>query len=153
MCYWRYDARRRRREEGGWMTLCRAVVRCAVLRCVSPWLPGCLCVSLSTSLSCVVMRCAVPRRARGRACASACFVYHCHFSSVCSCLPPCLLWSACLPFEAFDVPQWFHVISFSYLVPSTFPDRKPHLFCKRGVAVSLEKCLKQLREATNMKPL
>ena len=35
---------------------------------------------------------------------------------------------------------------------STVLDFKPYLICKRGVALSLEQCLKQLREAKNMKP-
>ena len=39
--------------------------------------------------------------------ASACFMYHCDLSSVCSCVPPCLLWSVCLLFEVFDLPRWF----------------------------------------------
>ena len=75
--YWRKDARRRKEGGGG--------LRCGVL-----WCFGCLvlCVSL---FACLLLRllstlfsCAVMRRTRARARASACLVHHCHFSSVLS---------------------------------------------------------------------
>ena len=69
--YWREDARKEE-EEGGRIALRRATVRCAVLRCASLCLSVCVCVSLSSLLSC-----AVPCGAR----ATVCLVYHCLFVS------------------------------------------------------------------------
>ena len=57
-------------------------------------------------------RCA---RSRARARASACLVHHCTFSCVCSCLPPCLQWTICLLFEAFDFHKGFIFFFASYL--------------------------------------
>ena len=56
-------------------------------------------------------------------------------------------------FEAFDLPQRFHVFLLLVDVSSTFRDFKPYLFHISSRASSLKKCLKQLREAKNMKPL
>ena len=64
-----------------------------------------------------------------------------HFSRKTHYLPWCLL------FEAFDLPQWFHVFLLLVAVSSTFRDNKPYLRCEIGRACCLEKCLKQLREA------
>ena len=47
---------------------------------------------------------------------------------------PCLLWTRGLLFEAFDFPQWFHVVLLLVAVASTFPDLKLLLTCRRGVA-------------------
>ena len=107
------------------------------------------CLFCSPLLSCAVPRRAVLVRAR----ASACLVHHCDFSSVCSCVLPCLLWLVCLLFEAFDLPQWFHVFLLLVAVSSTFRDFKPYIFHISRRACCPEKCLKQLREAKNMKPL
>ena len=75
------------------------------LCCVSPSLCSC------AVMRCAVWCCAVPCRAR----LSACLAYHCHISSVCSRLPPCLLWSVCLLFEAFGFPERFHDFCFVYI--------------------------------------
>ena len=96
-------------------------------------------------LCCFALCRAASRRARARA--SPCLVHHCDFSSVCSCVLPSLLWSVCLLFEAFDLPQWFHVFSLLVYGSSTFPDFKPYQFHISRRAWSLEMCLKQLREA------
>ena len=62
----REGEREREKGEGGrgWITLRRAMVRCAILCCVSP--------CLSTLFFCAVMRCAVPVPVR-------LLVYHCLF--------------------------------------------------------------------------
>ena len=115
-------------------------------------------VSVSPCLFCSpVLSCAVPRRARAcaraRARASACLVHHCDFSSVCSCVLPCLLWLVCLLFEEFDLPQWYHVFLLLVAAASTFRDFKLHPFHMSSRARSLKKFLQQLREAKNMIPL
>ena len=51
---------------------------------------------------------------------SVCLESHCHFWLVCSRLPPSLLRTVCLVFEAFDFPQWFHVFFLIVAVSSTF---------------------------------
>ena len=66
--------------------------------------------------------------------------------------PVCCGWYVC-----FSKPLTFHNGFMFFLllvaVSSTFRDNKPYLICEIGRACCLEKCLKQLREAKNMKPL
>ena len=75
---------------------------------------------------------------RARARASACLVHHYDFSSVCSCVLPCVLWLVCLLFEAFDLRQWFHVFfCFSLLFQALFETWSPTWYVKQiGLEVS-----------------
>ena len=73
-------------------------------------------------------------------------MHHCHFSSVSSSLPPCLLWIICLLFDAVDFPQWIHLFLLRICVSNTVSDSKLYLFYKSSRAGNPNKTSSQTPE-------